>query len=84
MDFDKQLSLYPWIIAWGHITGSYAHYIDAQVDKALKTDAPFDAIYQRDDGTWATLRECKNEGAIHRMTQYLAHAWGRQGAENDT
>ena len=77
MTFEKQIEKYPWIVAWGHNMGSYAYYIDAQCEKAEQTNAPFDAIYQLDDGEWATIRTCKNEGAIKRMTQYLASVHSR-------
>ena len=48
---------YPFIRAWGRIMGSHRDYIDHQVELAREDQAPPDAIYRRDDGTWATTDE---------------------------
>src|SRR2546423_935913 len=48
---------YPFVRAWGQIMGSHLYYIDHQVDLAREAQAPPDAIYRRDDGTWATTDE---------------------------
>jgi hypothetical protein len=37
--------------------GSYDYYIEHQIQLARDEQAPADAIYQRDDGTWATTDE---------------------------
>lgn len=48
---------YPYILAWGQHMGSHGHYIKEQVKLAIEDKAPKDAIYKRDDGTWATLAD---------------------------
>jgi hypothetical protein len=45
---------YPYIVAWGRLTGAYSSYIRDQVDLAEAEGAPPHAIYRRSDGTWAT------------------------------
>lgn len=48
---------YPYIQAWGERLGSYQYYINDQIAKARESHAPANAIYQRQDGSWATADE---------------------------
>jgi hypothetical protein len=45
---------YPFIRAWGRLMGSYNYYIRDQVQQARDDHAPANAVYRREDGTWAT------------------------------
>jgi hypothetical protein len=44
---------YEKIVQWGKGLGSADYYIKMMVEQARKDNAPEDAIYKRDDGTWA-------------------------------
>ncbi|HET7713883.1 MAG TPA: hypothetical protein VFK94_06610 [Patescibacteria group bacterium] len=52
---------YKWIRAWGRLLGSRAYYIIDQVEQARKDHAPENAIYRKDDGTWATTDDITSE-----------------------
>jgi hypothetical protein len=45
---------YIWIRKWGEVLHSNKEYIEAEVQRAIATDAPDNAIYFRHNGTWAT------------------------------
>lgn len=51
---------YPYIVRWHKESGSYPYYIEARVDEASNDNAPENAIYKRDDGTWATTDDIAN------------------------
>ena len=53
---------YLYIRAWGKMLGSFPSYIEREVEKARKTNAPQTAIYQRQNGSWATFGSV-NSGA---------------------
>ena len=46
---------YLYIRAWGKMLGSFPVYIEREVEKARQSNAPRTAIYQRQDGSWATF-----------------------------
>jgi hypothetical protein len=46
---------YKAIVRWGKLLGSFPYYIKAEQEQAAKENAPLDAIFRRDDGTWALL-----------------------------
>lgn len=46
---------YAYVRAWGQTLGSFPYYIEGEVEKARRSNAPETAIYQRDDGSWATF-----------------------------
>jgi hypothetical protein len=50
---------YKYIRAWGKMMGSFKYYVDDQVERAIRDKAPEDAVYQRSDGRWVQLKECK-------------------------
>lgn len=52
---------YKWIVLWGGLMGSYTYYIDEQLYKAEATNAPETATYQKQDGSWNTIDDIKNE-----------------------
>ncbi len=51
----NEVSKYPAIVKWHRDTGSHSVYIREQVERARQSNAPADAIFQRDDKTWATV-----------------------------
>lgn len=48
---------YPEIRKWGNELGSFNYYIENQQLQAEADGAPSDAVYRRDNGTWATRSE---------------------------
>ena len=46
---------YLYIRAWGKMLGSFPCYVEREVEKARQSGAPQTAIYQRQDGIWATF-----------------------------
>lgn len=46
---------YLYIRAWGKMLGSFPAYIEREVEEARQSRAPRTAIYQRQDGSWATF-----------------------------
>lgn len=53
---------YKHVAAWGDFLSSFAYYIKDQQQKASDDGAPVDAIYKRDDGSWAVI------GDVHPST----------------
>jgi len=48
---------YIWVRRWGRLLGSMSYYIEEQVRLARLEKAPPDAIFRRDDHSWATVDE---------------------------
>lgn len=48
---------YPYIRAWGMMLGSIQSFIEYEVGKAERTNAPQTAIYQNQNGDWVTFEE---------------------------
>ena len=64
-------SKYRHIVAWGKLLGSYPYYIEMQVDEAIKDNAPANAIYKAQDGTWHTYEGITNPDSRARMDALL-------------
>lgn len=45
---------YHWVREWGKLLDSNEAYIEAQVEKARKENAPENAVYKSNDGHWVT------------------------------
>lgn len=45
---------YKTVRAWGKIMGSFDYYIQERIVEAKKDNAPANATYKNDDGTWNT------------------------------
>lgn len=46
---------YPWIRAWGWLLGSFSYYIEEEIQRAKRSNAPPNAIFRRytpDDSGW--------------------------------
>lgn len=52
---------YKEIVAWGQELSSYDYYIASVVRQAISDNAPLNAIYKRNDGTWATRGRLRPE-----------------------
>ena len=52
---------YLYIRAWDKTLGSFRSYTERQLLKARESHAPETAIYQREDGTWATFEDIATE-----------------------
>lgn len=62
---------YIYIRAWHRMTGSFAYYIEDQVDKARADKAPQTAIYyDRYENRWHTIDECR-ESVQERVKAYI-------------
>lgn len=53
---------YIMIRAWGQYMGSMSYYVNDQIAIAKEDKAPGNAIYKKDDGTWATIEDVKSPG----------------------
>lgn len=69
--YEKEAKLYkelsnrfPYIIMWNRRLGSYQYYIEAQLEKADRLNAPGDTIYFDREDRPHTLREVKNLNVI--------------------
>ena len=49
---EEETMKYLYIRAWGKLLGSFPYYIEGEVAKAEKENAPETAIFRREDGTW--------------------------------
>jgi len=52
---------YKTIVRWGKNLGSFDYYIDDQVQQASEDNAPQNATFKRQDGSWATTYDIKDE-----------------------
>jgi len=62
---------HPYIYAWGLWNESRLGYVNDQAKYAEESNAPEDAIYQKSDGTWATVAVIKS-AELRDGIQYLA------------
>lgn len=67
---------YPLIRAWGYrIMGSYKYYVEMQLARARENNAPQDAVYRNEDGTWNRLDDIQNpmvkSQLIERYNEWL-------------
>lgn len=68
-----QPSDYHAIALWGRQLSSYRPYIEEQQEEAAAENAPEDAIFKREDGTWAQVSTLKEGHPFRRDYQtYLA------------
>lgn len=69
-DYQKNVKKYPYVYAWGRLMGSFHYYIEQQLEAAVKDKAPENAIYKKDDGTWATT-EGLIKSAMFNLDNYV-------------
>lgn len=63
---------YRGIAAWGQAMRSFSYYVRQQQERALQEGAPLDAIYRKEDGTWATAGDIKNKELADSIQEALA------------
>lgn len=62
---------YRYIQAWGEMMGSREYYISQQITEAKDDEAPENAIYKREQGSWETFDKVTNKEAIAQMNIIL-------------
>ena len=65
---------YPYIWAWGVLTGSAHGYIERQVEKAKQDNAPHNAIYKSSydpQGRWHTFDDIEREDTRAILINYV-------------
>lgn len=63
---------YPYIRAYGLLLGSFQSYIDSEVEKARRTNAPQTAVSQYQDGSWATFEDITFSDTRDRIASIVA------------
>lgn len=63
---------YIYIQAWGIKLGSDTYFIQNEIDRAMKDNAPYNAIY-RSGKIWHTLDECceSSKADVNRIVKQL-------------
>lgn len=67
----KSWQKYPYIAVWGNHLASFDYYIDGQVELAIETNAPHDAIYRKGD-RWVRFSEVADPARFN----YLLRKYG--------
>ena len=62
---------YRHIAAWGQVLQSFQYYITDQQEKALRDNAPIDAVYFSHDGKWITFRDIENSRTKELVNSFL-------------
>ncbi len=66
----REPSDYIYIRAWHALTGSREYYIIGMQERAVREDAPLDALYKA--GEWVTLRDLAPDHDMRgRMAKYI-------------
>ena len=73
---------YLYIRAWGKMLGSFTSYIEREVEKARKDHAPQTAIYQRQDGSWATFGSVSS-GDTRDAVQALVNQMKKESTDSE-
>ena len=72
---------YPYIRAYGLLLGSFPSYIDSEVEKARRTNAPQTAVSQYQDGSWATFEDITFSDTRERIAALVADMQEEQASE---
>ena len=72
---------YPYIRAYGLLLGSFPSYIDSEVEKARRTNAPQTAVSQYQDGSWATFEDITFSDTRERIAALVADMQEKQASE---
>lgn len=75
---------YPYIRAYGLLLGSFPSYIDGEVEKAGRANAPQTAISRRQDGSWTTFEEIQFDDTRERIAALVAKMQEEQASEMPT
>ncbi len=58
---------YKYLRAWCMMMGSFPEWVEAQVERAKRENAPETAVYRNNDGRWVTFDEVKSHTARQRV-----------------
>lgn len=72
---------YPYIRAYGLLLGSFPSYIDSEVEKARRTNAPQTAVSQYQDGSWATFEDITFSDTRERIAAIVAEMQEEHASE---
>lgn len=72
---------YPYIRAYGLLLGSFPSYIDSEVEKARRTNAPQTAVSQYQDGSWATFEDITFSDTRKRIAALVAEMQEEHASE---
>lgn len=64
---------YKYIVAWGRYVGSKDYYIEDQLEKAEKENAPKRAISKAHDGTWRTMDAIEDPNLVAALEDYVKY-----------
>ena len=59
---------HPYVKAYSLCMGDFTETMQAAVALAAKENAPEDAVYRKDDGTWATLKDLTVNSLLQKIT----------------
>jgi hypothetical protein len=62
---------YRHIKAWGAVMQSFQYYVVDQQQRAAEDQAPVNAIYRKDDGTWSTADDIQRPD-LRKYVNFLA------------
>ena len=66
------------IRAWGQYMGSQHYYVRDMVAIAHEDKAPTNAIFKRDDGSWAKVDDIKNRTTREHVERLAAQIQARE------
>lgn len=82
INYDGQMD-YKYIRAWGQRLNSFPGYIENEVEKARRDHAPQTAIYQCQDGSWATFEEIESENSRNTIAMIIEKMQQEAQQENE-
>lgn len=83
MSYAALIQKYPFIWAWHQLTGSREYYITALIERAIRENAPKDAMYRCvDDGKWRTLRDLSEGNEMRERMDALLKRTGVARADS--
>lgn len=65
---------YRYIRAWGAWMGSYPYFVRETILQAARENAPQNAIYRNQDGTWRTMDDLPDTALLLHLEK-LAERW---------
>lgn len=68
---------FPYVCAWGALLGSHDYYVANELRQAHADHAGMDAIYKRDNGTWATVKDVQSEDTVDYLHKFVKEMLGK-------
>lgn len=63
---------YPYIRAWGRLMHSYQYFVQGQIDRATKDNAPADAcFFSQQDNRWIPFSEVEAESTRTLIQKFV-------------